>query len=205
MSRRNRIADTDDLETLSAKLIRQAEAKDRGRYTTDAQRLRVLAAFSRMMMRVEEGLAQKYGTPLINQGRMTRAADGDTLFVRTPDESLVRIRLYGVDAPELSQPFGKQARDFLDRWKYRKLGWETVRSDRWGRIVAIVYGPEDGPSINGRLVEAGLAWVSSDFCGREICRRWERIMEIAMEERRGLWAQESPESPWDYRGGNEDD
>ncbi|MFP4390461.1 MAG: thermonuclease family protein [Desulfococcaceae bacterium] len=203
--RRNRLADTDDLETLSAKLIRQAEAKERSRHTTDAQRLRILGAAARMMLKVEERLVQKYGAPLINQGRMERAADGDTLYIRRPDEVLLRVRLYGVDAPEISQPFGPQARDFLARWKYRKLGWETVRSDRWGRIVAIVYGPEDGPSINGRLVEAGLAWVSTDFCGREICRRWERMMKIAMEERRGLWVQESPESPWDYRGGMADD
>lgn len=205
MNLRNRIAATDDLETLTRKLTEQANAKERDRRTTDARRLRVLAAVSKMAQRLEQRLEEKFGPMRMDRGRVVRVADGDTLFVRRPDGETIRIRLYGIDAPELGQPFGPVARNFLDRWKYRRVEWEPVRADRWSRIVAIVWGPEQGPSVNARLLEAGLAWVSSDFCGREICRRWKRIQEIAMEERRGLWAQESPEAPWHYRGSVDDD
>lgn len=202
---RNRFAATDDVETFAEKLARQAEAKERNRYTTDAKRLRVIEAAARMIQHVEAKLTQKYGLPLMHHGRVARVADGDTLYVRRPDEFLVRIRLYGIDAPELDQPFGPEARDFLMRWKYRRVGWEVVRQDKWGRIVAIVWGPDDGPSINARLLEAGFAWVSSDFCGREICRRWERIMDMARDARRGLWVQADPEEPWHHRGSVDDD
>ena len=39
------------------------------------------------------------------------ARDGDSLLVRQPDGRAVAVRLYGVDCPELGQPYGDAARD----------------------------------------------------------------------------------------------
>jgi len=36
-------------------------------------------------------------------------ADGDTLTLLSPDHTQTRIRLFGVDAPEKSQPFGQKS------------------------------------------------------------------------------------------------
>ena len=39
--------------------------------------------------------------------------DGDTLRVRNEQGRVINIRLWGVDAPELGQPYGKASRNFL--------------------------------------------------------------------------------------------
>lgn len=49
-----------------------------------------------------------------------RVSDGDTLIAITDNGTKLRIRLIGIDAPEIShgekpgQPFGEEARDYLD-------------------------------------------------------------------------------------------
>lgn len=50
--------------------------------------------------------------PRVFVGRVTRIVDGDTLVVRESGRP-VTLRLRGVDAPGLAQPFGRQARKFL--------------------------------------------------------------------------------------------
>lgn len=48
------------------------------------------------------------------QGRVVAIADGDTLTVeRFADAGQVKIRLYGIDAPERKQPTGEAAKDFV--------------------------------------------------------------------------------------------
>ena len=66
---------------------------------------------------------------------VARVIDGDTIEV-----SSVRIRLWGIDAPELSDRGGGEAKAFLDGLLLGK----TVRckprdKDRYGRIVAMCF------------------------------------------------------------------
>jgi micrococcal nuclease len=47
-------------------------------------------------------------------GSVSHVTDGDTLWVRSPGaREAQQIRLHGIDAPEICQPFGKQSRDAL--------------------------------------------------------------------------------------------
>ena len=45
---------------------------------------------------------------------MIRVVDGDSLWVRPPGRAPLRLRLSGVDAPEVCQRHGPQARDIAD-------------------------------------------------------------------------------------------
>ncbi|MFT4036312.1 MAG: thermonuclease family protein [Patulibacter sp.] len=85
-------------------------------------------------------------------GTVTRIADGDTLTLRTPAGTSERVRLLGIDAPELSttrtgyeQCGGRQARDALAALAPigTQLQLERDRSqdarDRFGRRLAYVW------------------------------------------------------------------
>ena len=101
-------------------------------------------------------------------GKVVGVSDGDTVKVLR-DGKQVKIRLYGIDCPEKSQPFSKRAKQFTSDMVFGKeveIGAITI--DHYGRTIALVY--VDGTSVNGELVRAGLAWVYYLYCGFPICR-----------------------------------
>ena len=71
-------------------------------------------------------------------------SDGDTIKV-LHDGVPKRIRLWGIDSPELKQPFSARARQFTGDLAFGQAVKVVVRNvDRYGRQVAevIPYGPE---------------------------------------------------------------
>ena len=123
-------------------------------------------------------------------------ADGDTLRV-----GAVRVRLSGVDAPELSQRCGPDGRKVAcgamaaewlrKRVEGRSVSCGTVDTDRYGRAVAVCR--LGGADVGAALVEAGWATAyrrySMAYVGQE---------DRAREARRGIWAL-GFEPPSDYR------
>ena len=51
----------------------------------------------------------KFLTP---SGKVIKVSDGDTITV-LQDKRQIKVRLYGIDAPELKQPYGKKSKQFL--------------------------------------------------------------------------------------------
>ena len=128
-----------------------------------------------------------------------RVIDGDTLEV-----GAVRIRLFGVDAPESAQrclagsrrwPCGEQAtRALVGRIDGRSVACEERDQDRYGRIVAVCrYGGQD---VNAWLVREGWAMAyrrySSAYASEEAS---------AKAAKRGVWRGEFV-PPWDWRRGD---
>lgn len=90
--------------------------------------------------------------------RVVGIADGDTISVLTADKGQRRVRLHGIDAPEIGQDFGSRARRLASELASGKA--VTIRArdtDRHGRIVAEVILP-DGRSMNREMVRMGMAW-----------------------------------------------
>ena len=115
--------------------------------------------------------------------RVVRIADGDTLeLVPTGRVERVRVRLEGVDAPELGEDFSRDAQNFLRRLlldqQIRLIGRDV---DRYGRLVARVQ--IGGRDASQALLEAGLA-----------CQRFAVDATLAAAEAqartagRGFWA-----------------
>ena len=86
------------------------------------------------------------------RGKIEYVHDGDTIHIRHRGR-IVRIRLWGVDARELSTPAGRKARDWAVRqWEGRKAVCEPLgRSYR--RVVARCH--VDGVDIGQRLIVSG--------------------------------------------------
>ena len=139
---------------------------------------------------------------------VTHVADGDTLTVRPPGGGEeTRVRLIGVDAPELNSRDGGRpdhwavdARDYLRRRagdKHVTLRLEqTDTRDRYRRLLAYVY-VGDSHNLNLDLVRDGHAYADRRF-PHSMRAQFERAENEARRARRGLWkdVQESQMPPW---------
>lgn len=84
--------------------------------------------------------------------------DGDTIRVRLSDGREEKVRLIGIDTPELDQPFGDEARSAsqaLVGGRVVRLQRDSSERDRYGRLLRYVYA--DGLFVNAELVREGYA------------------------------------------------
>lgn len=93
------------------------------------------------------------------RGRAERVVDGDTLWLAPSDGGRpLKLRLQGLDAPELCQPWGPQARDALRALvQGRELRVRVVTRDDYGRLLARVADAQ-GRDLGELLVRQGAAW-----------------------------------------------
>lgn len=127
----------------------------------------------------------------VHSGRF-HAADGDSLAIGDQ-----RMRLRGIDAPELRQSCerdgaawacGQAARDALQRL-VGSAGTECGGSeaDQYGRLLVVCRG--GGLDINGEMVRTGMAVSYGDYSREEAAARTQKA---------GLWAG-TFERPRDFR------
>lgn len=122
-------------------------------------------------------------------------ADGDTLTVLCNKHEQVKIRLAEIDAPEKRQPFGMRSKQSLSQLCYRAKAEVTPQTrDRYGRAVARVKC--NGVDVNVEQVRRGMAWVYDQYV-RD--RSLYALQDAAKANRVGLWADESPTPPWEWR------
>jgi endonuclease YncB( thermonuclease family) len=135
--------------------------------------------------------------------------DGDTLrVVRGTEEK--KIRLCGIDAPEIKQPLGIESRDYLRSLISKSNGTIHVlpiEEDRYGRTVAELWIPikpdyEGEIHLNTAMVEAGMAYHYKQYSGS--CESAENLgwaEKIARDDKLGVW-NGSHQKPWDWRKSN---
>ncbi len=126
----------------------------------------------------------------------THVSDGDTLWVREDKtQSKRKLRLLGIDAPELCQAGGVASREALrQEVQGRRLRVIVHFQDKYGRDLAHV--DAEGHDVSARMVRQGQAWASrwhgqaSDYAGLEAQAQVKRL---------GIFAQSHPEVPRDFR------
>ena len=130
---------------------------------------------------------------------VTKVSDGDSLR-----SGRLKIRLFGIDAPELQQDCadpegrrwacGKAARDRLAELATAPLQCELVDVDRYDRLVMRCLSA--GTDVAEALVAQGLALAyrrySTDYVPAE---------EAARTARAGIWNGDFT-APWDWRRSN---
>lgn len=122
--------------------------------------------------------------------------DGDSLRVLR-DGREERIRLHGVDAPERAQPYSSRAKQLASSLVFGKVVQvQVLEADRYGRTVARVLLP-DGRDLGHELVREGLAWWYRQYAADDEVLR--ALEDEARRARRGLWADRSPQPPWEFR------
>lgn len=133
-------------------------------------------------------------------GTVTSVYDGDTITLQT-EAGTKKIRLAGIDAPEIKQPYGIESRDALRQGVLNQsVTVDTTKLDKYGRFVGKVL--IDGEDINLKQVTRGLAWVYVKYMGEltgEDRLKYQYAQEEAQQGRLGLWSQVAAVEPWDYR------
>ncbi len=127
-------------------------------------------------------------------GLVIAVHDGDTISV-LHDGRAVRVRLRGIDCPELHQPFGRAAKKMTSSLVFqRDVHVVPLDVDTYGRLVA---GVSLGSlNVNLELVRRGLAWHYNRYSRDTALAAAEREARSA---RRGLWADPRPAPPWAWR------
>ena len=131
-----------------------------------------------------------------------RVVDGDSLEGLYHGE-MTRVRLYGIDAPELEQRDGPESASYLEFLVRdgRALTLEVISADQYGRLIGIVYPTTSnrGNSLNRRMVYEGHAYAFTRYGGSEL-----GLIDAerdARDGKRGVWWRSSQggERPWDFR------
>ncbi len=139
---------------------------------------------------------------------VNRCHDGDTCVLTKSDGTTITIRLAGIDAPEVmggedgkGQPLGIDARDLLIslvRGKHVQL--REIEKDPYGRTVGEFYLGNQLQNI--KLVQAGLAEAYKYATNAVDKRAYAAAEAAARNAKKGVWAQDSYESPSDFRKAN---
>ncbi len=134
--------------------------------------------------------------------------DGDSLVVWETGwfSQPIRVRLYGIDAPEAQQEFGLASHAALAHLLDRRgeLVMEVFAYDRYARAIGLLYWRDHGRgrSINLAMVRQGYAYCLRHFRGEYGLRALGFLAaeQDARRERLGVWsgAQEQVR-PWAYR------
>jgi micrococcal nuclease len=151
---------------------------------------------------LETGLHIFGQTPLADSGVVTAVFDGDTVLVKFSDGESRRVRLIGVDAPEIGDPredialWAHLAKRFAFFHLYRKtvrLSYDLTPTDKYGRVLAYVH-TGDGEIFNEFIIRSGFAFAYLEFPFRsDYQERFSRAQDEARKRERGLWLKREPE------------
>jgi len=141
------------------------------------------------------------------KARVTKIVDGDTIHAMVSTENSAqpadeKIRLYGINAPELHprpgqswsdftvQPFAQEANDFLEKLcpPGTELRITSYGPDRYDRLLAVLILP-DGRDVNKLLVEAGLAraYFLKTQKNDPLKEEYEHAQYVAQSAGLGIW------------------
>jgi len=122
--------------------------------------------------------------------------DGDTFKLKEGGQT-IKIRMFGIDAPEIKQPYGEESgkalRELIDG---KEIRLRIMNKDAYGRTVG---EPWLGDSLNVSLwmIRNGHAWWYKSYSKNRT--DLEEAEAKAKDQKLGLWASDNPTPPWEYR------
>jgi endonuclease YncB( thermonuclease family) len=129
-------------------------------------------------------------------GPVVAIVDGDSLRAKIQGAEM-DFRLSDLDAPEMNQPYGGEAKDALNAFAAGKdIVVLPLDTDSYGRTVAHLW--VNGVYVNRELVKGGAAWFYPEFAKGD-CLYW--VEQKARTSRRGLWGlpPKTHIEPWEWR------
>lgn len=137
-------------------------------------------------------LAMLYASLFAFVGKVVSIHDGDTITVLQGKQQ-IKVRIFGIDAPELKQPYGKKSKQFLANLITGKVvEVEESGEDRYKRTIGTIY--LNGTDISAQMVENGYAWVY-----RKFSKKYTPQESKAKKQGLGLWRDKEPIPPWEWR------
>jgi endonuclease YncB( thermonuclease family) len=141
------------------------------------------------------------------EGMVKAVYDGDTVLLTTREESRLKVRLYGIDAPETrkpdkpGQPYGDIAkRTLMYKIMGRRVSAEIMDIDQYKRAVAVIR--YEGRDVNREMVTEGMAWAYRQYLQGAYESEYINSEARARSNRAGLWRESNPQPPWEFRNGH---
>ncbi|EMZ9726676.1 thermonuclease family protein [Salmonella enterica] len=135
------------------------------------------------------------------EAKVVKIIDGDTITALDGQNTSIKIRMYGIDAPESKQAFGQKAKQALSS----AIAAQNITvidhgPDIYGRMLGTIW--LDGYDINASMVDSGYAWVYR-FNGNPIVPNYLKFEASAQKAVKGLWVDPNPVAPWEWRQQNQ--
>ena len=140
-------------------------------------------------------------------GQVISIADGDTLTLQDAQTHQHQIRLAGIDAPELTQDFGQQAKTHLANLALNQQVTADCKKTEPNRleICAVTIGGND---IGLEQIRKGMAWWYQQNAAElpvQTQTNYRQTEFNAKIHRLGFWNSKNPTPPWVWRHGRSDE
>lgn len=140
------------------------------------------------------------------EGRVVKVSDGDSFTLLLDDETQQRVRLYGIDAPEMKsrrghrgeggQPYCRASKNHLSSLISGKRVRVASRGcDRYGRVLGIV-STDEVDDVNLEMIRSGMAW---HYAYYDSTPAYAQAEKQARSLHLGLWKDPQPVSPYEWR------
>jgi endonuclease YncB( thermonuclease family) len=144
-------------------------------------------------------------------GTVTKVSDGDTIHLTTPEQTILKVRLYGIDAPETDkinnhtghvnipgQPYGDESWKALsNKIMNKKVRVEILDIDKYRRMVGMVFLGDR--NINLEMVREGYAEAFIEYLKEPYKAEFLKEEREARLARKGIWSLSEYERPRAFR------
>jgi micrococcal nuclease len=132
-------------------------------------------------------------------GKVIEVNSGDVITIFNLNRP-VRVKLLGVDAPEMNQAFGDVAKRHLYDLVFDKgvlVNYSGIAADKslTGRVSL------NDVDIGAQMIRDGAAWFdlnNMDRLSASDREVYQQSEQAARSEKRGLWQQANPVAPWEF-------
>lgn len=146
------------------------------------------------------------------EATIIKVSDGDTVQAVTPEGTKLKVRLYGIDAPEAEkgnkktgkiskheEPFGKEAKHYLSSMIFKKnVRIDIIDIDRYRRMVGVIWLGDK--NVNLEMIRAGMAEAYREYLREPYRKQFIQAEKEAKAIGKGIWSQgESYVRPSEFR------
>ena len=132
--------------------------------------------------------------------KVIRVVDGDSVnVISLLEKEELKLRLYGIDAPEWKQAYGKESKDALKGLlgTNTEISVNILDKDRYKRLICEIHLNNLDISVNEWMISEGNAWHYVKYAPDDI--NLKQAEENARNNKLGLWSAIDPTPPWEYR------
>ena len=144
-------------------------------------------------------------------GTVTKVSDGDTIHLTTQEQTVLKVRLYGIDAPETDkvssrtgqvnipgQPYGDESYKALhDKIMGKQVKLDILDIDKYRRMVGMIW--LNDRNINLEMVREGYAEAFIEYLEEPYKSEFLKAQQEAKSAKKGIWSLAEYERPRDFR------
>ena len=144
-------------------------------------------------------------------GTVTKVSDGDTIQLITPEQTKLKVRLYGIDAPETDkissrtgqvnipgQLYGDESQKALEnKIMGKQVKVDIIDIDKYRRMVAMIW--LNDRNINLEMAREGYAEAFIEYLKEPYKSEFLRAEQEAKSAKKGIWSLAEYERPRDFR------